>query len=179
MLGKSVVGAVVSGTVRIRLKNGRFRVLGADEEIPVGSTVDATKGKVKLTAATGAPGKVQTGVFHAGAFVVTQTRGRKPVTQLALNAALRCPKGKASSSAGKKVRRLWGDGKGSFRTRGRHGAATVRGTRWLTEDRCNSTKVTVRRGSVVVRDFARRKNKLVKQGQSYVARAKAKRKKNK
>ncbi len=50
----------VSGTVRIRLKNGKFRTLGANEAIPVGSTVDATKGRVRLTAAAGA-GKVQTG----------------------------------------------------------------------------------------------------------------------
>ena len=169
----------MSGTVRIKLKNGSFRELGAEESIPLGSTVDATRGKVKLTAAAGG-GALQTGMFYSGAFKVTQTGGtRKPVTQLALNGALSCATGKASSAAGKKVRRLWGDGKGAFRTRGRHGAATVRGTRWLTEDRCDSTKVTVARGTVVVRDFARKKNKVVKQGKSYVVRAKAKRKKGK
>ena len=69
------------------------------------------------------------------------------------------------------MRRLWGDGKGRFRTRGRHGAATVRGTKWLTEDRCTSTKVSVKRGTVLVRDFVKKKNKIVKKGQSYVARA--------
>jgi hypothetical protein len=30
--------------------------------------------------------------------------------------------------------------------------------------------VTVKRGTVVVRDFAKRKNKIVKKGRSYVAR---------
>ena len=30
-----------------------------------------------------------------------------------------------------KSRKLWGDGKGKFRTKGRYAAATVRGTRWL------------------------------------------------
>jgi hypothetical protein len=40
---------------------------------------------------------------------------------------------------------------------------------WLTEDRCGSTKVTVKRGTVVVRDFAKHKNKIIKKGHSYVA----------
>jgi hypothetical protein len=174
--GKSVVAGKVSGTIRIKLKNGKFRTLGANESIPLGSTIDATKGRVRLTSAAGG-GKVQTGDFYKGAFVITQTKGSKPITQLALSGALSCAKGKkASTSAKKKVRRLWGDGKGRFRTRGRHGAATVRGTKWLTEDRCDSTKISVKRGSVVVRDYAKKKNKIVTKGQSYVARAKSKKK---
>ena len=161
----------VSGTIRVKGKNGRFRTLGADEEIPLGSTVDATKGKVELTSASNAAGATQTAQFFQGAFVITQTRGAKPVTQLALVGKLSCPKGKqASTSAKKKVRRLWGDGKGRFRTKGKHGAATVRGTKWLTEDRCGSTLVRVRRGTVSVRDFAKKKTVVVKKGKSYVAR---------
>ena len=175
VLGKSVVAGVVSGTVLIKLKGGKFRRLRDDEAIPLGSTVDATKGRVNITSAAGG-GKTQSGDFYQGMFVITQTRGAKPITQLALAGKLSCPKKKkgkkASTSAKKKkVRRLWGDGKGRFRTKGKHGAATVRGTRWLTEDRCGRTKVTVKRGSVVVRDFAKRKNKIVKKGRSYVARA--------
>ena len=105
---------------------------------------------MRLTSAAGG-GKTQSAVFYQGAFVVTQTRGAKPVTQLALTGKLSCGKGKASSSARKKkVRRLWGDGKGRFRTKGRYGAATVRGTKWLTEDRCNGTLVRVKRGVVAV-----------------------------
>ncbi len=174
-LGKSFVAGAVSGTVRIKLRNGTFRTLGANEEIPLGSTVDATKGKVRLTAAVGAAGATQSALFYQGAFVVTQTGGPKPVTQLALNEALaRCPrKGSASSSARRKrVRRLWGDGTGRFRTKGRHGAATVRGTKWLTEDRCSGTLFRVKRGSVSVRDFVKRKTIVVKKGKTYVARPK-------
>ena len=163
---------MVSGTVRIKGKNGKFRRLRADEAIPLGSTVDATKGRVHIISAAGG-GKTQAGDFYQGAFVITQTRGAKPITQLALSGKLSCAK-KASrrrtSAKRKKVRRLWGDGKGRFRTKGRHGAATVKGTKWLTEDRCGRTKVTVKRGTVVVRDFAKRKNKVVKKGHSYVAR---------
>ena len=169
VLGRSVVAGRVSGTVRVKAKGGSFRTLGAGESIPLGSTVDATKGKMRLTSASNAAGATQSAVFFQGAFVITQTRGSKPVTQLALSGRLSCPK-RASTSARRRVRRLWGDGRGRFRTRGRHGAATVRGTKWLTEDRCGSTKVTVRRGTVVVRDFAKRKNKVVTKGRSYVAR---------
>jgi hypothetical protein len=176
VLGKSVVAGVVSGRVRIKGKDGKFRTLGANESIPLGSTVDATKGKVRLTSAAGG-GKTQSGVFYQGAFKVTQTRGSKPVTQLALSGKLSCGKGKASSSARKKkrVRRLWGDGKGRFRTKGRYGAATVRGTKWLTEDRCNGTLLRVKRGVVAMLDFARKKTVLIRRGKSYLARPKKKR----
>ena len=52
-------------------------------------------------------------------------------------------------------RRLWGNGRGRFRTRGRYGAATVRGTKWLTDDRCDGTLVRVKRGKVAVKDLQR------------------------
>ena len=41
------MAGVVSGTVRIKGKSGKFRTLRADETIPLGSTVDATKGRVR------------------------------------------------------------------------------------------------------------------------------------
>ncbi len=173
-LGESVVAGKVSGTIKVKGRNGKFRTLGANESIPLGSTIDATKGRVRLTSAAGPAGQIQTADFYLGAFVITQTGGSKPVTQLALAGALKCStkkSNKASTAAKKKVRRLWGDGHGRFRTKGRRAAATVRGTKWLTEDRCDSTKVTVKRGTVVVRDFARRKTVVVKKGHSYVARS--------
>jgi hypothetical protein len=180
VLGKSVVAGAVGGTVKVKGKNGKFRTLGANESIPLGSTIDATKGRVRLTSAAGPAGQVQTADFYQGSFVITQTAGSKPITQLALAGSLRCSSskpGKASAAARKKkVRRLWGDGHGRFRTKGKRAAATVRGTKWLTEDRCDSTKVTVKRGVVLVRDFVKKKNVVVKKGHSYVARAKKKKK---
>ena len=61
-----------------------------------------------------------------------------------------CPKGKKASSAAakKKTRKLWGDGKGKFRTQGNFSSATVRGTRWLVIDRCDGTLTQVAQGSV-------------------------------
>ena len=46
----------------------------------------------------------------------------------------------------------------------------MRGTKWLTEDRCDRTRISVRRGRVSVRDFIKKKTKLIKAGGSYTAR---------
>jgi hypothetical protein len=78
----------------------------------------------------------------------------------------------ASASRSRKVRRLWGrDSGGRFRSHGRHSHATVRGTRWLTVDRCDGTLTRVTDGSVVVRDFRRHRNVVVRAGHSYLAKA--------
>ncbi len=177
-LGKSVVVGKVSGTVLVRLR-GRLRTLGSLTSIPLGTTVDATKGRVRLISAAAPGGVVQTADFYQGQFKVTQTKGNSPITQLTLNGRLSCGKGKASSSQRRrKTRKLWGDGTGRFRTRGRHGAATVRGTRWLTQDRCNSTKFTVRRGSISVKNIRTKKTRTVAAPKSLTVKPKKRKKKN-
>ena len=62
--------------------------------------------------------------------------------------------------------------RGRFRTKGKHSAATVVGTKWLVEDRCDSTLTRVKRGKVKVRDFAKKKTVTVRKGKRYIARAK-------
>jgi hypothetical protein len=176
-IGETVVAGAVSGTVRVKDDGGGFRSLRATQPIPVGSMVDATKGTVRLTSAANTDGATQTAEFYQGSFRITQTRGSRPITELALTGKLSCPTRKKGSRATasarrKKVRRLWGEGKGRFRTKGRYGAATVKGTKWLTEDRCGSTLVRVKRGRVSVRDAVKRKTVLVTKGHSYAARAK-------
>jgi hypothetical protein len=49
----------------------------------------------------------------------------------------------------------------------------VRGTEWTVEDRCDGTLTIVhgRRGSVIVRDFRRRRNIRLRAGRRYLARA--------
>jgi hypothetical protein len=47
----------------------------------------------------------------------------------------------------------------------------VRGTIWLTEERCNGTYFEVEEGRLKVRDFARKKNVTLRAGDSYLARA--------
>jgi hypothetical protein len=114
--------------------------------------------------------------FYDGLFRFGQGKGAKPLTTLTLIEKLSCPKkgGKASVAAKKKKkkRRLWGDGNGKFRTQGEFSSATVRGTRWLTEDGCDSTLTRVVKGSVSVRDFVKRKTVVVKAGKKYVAKSK-------
>ena len=75
----------------------------------------------------------------------------------------RCP-------AAKVVRRLWAKGKGKYRTRGRYAAATIRGTEWLTADRCDGTLVRVTQGRVEVANLPLRRNVIVRAGRSYLAR---------
>ena len=68
------------------------------------------------------------------------------------------------------VRQVWGDGKGQFRTKGRYASATVRGTRWLTADRCDGTFVRVQRGVIAVNDVPNRRQVTLRAGRSYLAR---------
>jgi CSLREA domain-containing protein len=166
--GKNVNVLLKSGTVKVKLPGRkRFRTLSDDEQLPVGTTVDTTKGRVTLVAAGG-----QAADFYAGIFRIGQKKGSKPLTTLTLTEKLSCPKaGNAIASAKKKKRRLWGDGSGRFRTKGKHSAATVVGTKWLVEDRCKSTLTRVVRGRVSVRDFVKKKTVIVRAGKRYTARA--------
>ena len=93
------------------------------------------------------------GIFKIGQSEEVQAHDTHAGREAELPAA-----GKASAAAKKKKkRRLWGDGKGRFRTKGKHSAATVVGTKWLVEDTCTSTLTRVARGKVRVRDFAKKK----------------------
>ena len=69
------------------------------------------------------------------------------------------------------LQKLLATAHGRFRTRGRFSAGTVRGTVWGTRDRCDGTLTVVRRGTVLVRDFRRRKTIAVHAGHTYLARA--------
>ncbi|HEX6712087.1 MAG TPA: hypothetical protein VF066_01835, partial [Thermoleophilaceae bacterium] len=68
-------------------------------------------------------------------------------------------------------RHLWGEGSGSFRTVGRYAAATVRGTTWLTDDRCDGTLIRVKAGAVTVRDLVKRRSFSLRAPREYLAKA--------
>ena len=74
----------------------------------------------------------------------------KPIVELRLTGGdfKACAKRAAQSRAktAKTVRRLWAKGSGKFRTRGRYASAAIRGTDWLTADRCDSTFVKIAGG---------------------------------
>ena len=67
------------------------------------------------------------------------------------------------------VGELWGNGKGSFQTKGRYAAATVRGTIYHVADRCDGTLTEVQQGVVTVQDFVHNRTVTVNPGENYLA----------
>ena len=149
--------------------------LAGDASLPVNSTIDASRGVVSLTTARDAKGTPADGSVLGRQFKVLQ-RG-SGVTELRLEGGnfRSCTANRAKqvqSSKKRFVRRLWGkDRRGRFRTRGRRAQATVRGTAWLTEDRCDGTRFVVKEGAIDVRANGSRKSRLVRAGKSYLVRA--------
>jgi hypothetical protein len=167
---KTVVAGVVSGTIRFRAPGAKsFVTLTADQALPLGSTLDTRHGVMELSSVPRVGAHAQTSRFYSGLFKVTQP-GR--VTQVALTQPLaRC--GRAAGAAKKpRTRRLWGDGAGSFRTKGQYSSATVRGTKWLVQDSCAGTLTKVVRGVVTVRDAVRHKTVVLRAGKKYLAKPK-------
>jgi hypothetical protein len=134
-----------------------------------------------MVSATGQGNRTQSGKFSAAVFQVLQSSKRRDrgLTELSLKGGnfKRCgstARGTRTASAAlsrRTIRRLRSSVSGRFRTRGRNSSATVRGTVWTTIDRCDGTLTQVRRGTVVVRDFKRRKNVVLRAGKSYLAKA--------
>jgi CSLREA domain-containing protein len=163
--GETVNVSEARGRVRVRLPGSdEFFELEDAQQVPVGSTFDTVRGRVNLVAAG-----QQRSWFYQGVFRLGQSKGARPLSTLTLTGRLSC--GRGANIAAKRKRRLWGDGKGKFRTKGKHSAATVVGTRWLVEDRCNGTLTRVVKGRVRVRDFRARRTVVVKAGKRYFARA--------
>ena len=75
----------------------------------------------------------------------------------------------AFAAASKTLQLLKSSAKGKFSTKGKYAAATVRGTKWTTADRCDGTQVHVNSGSVAVTDLVRHKTVVLHGGQSYLA----------
>ena len=190
--GKSVAVGVKKGVILVRRPGAAVSVpLDPGQPVPVGSVLDATQGTLSLTVATPtgvartaqAGGATQTADFTGSQFVVRQT-ARTAQTQLRMiggdfsqcgATARSATKGTAFAAANRKrrVRSLWGSGKGRFTTRGKNSSATVRGTIWRVTDRCDGTLTTVTRGVVVVHDHGRNRTKVVRAGQSYLVRRSA------
>jgi hypothetical protein len=172
--GKKVNLKLLSGIVLYKPPGSRkFLKLTDDVQVPVGTTLDTLKGRVSITASSDLKGGTNKSWFYSGVFKVTQALAAKPVTELRLSQPISCTGKKASAAAKKpKTRKLWGDGSGSFRTRGSFSSATVRGTKWVVIDRCDGTLTRVARGVVTVRDFVKRKTVIVRAGKQYLARKK-------
>jgi hypothetical protein len=168
----------VSGQVLVKEpSSGKFVPLTGTTEIPVGSQVDTTRGTIKLIAGLGG-GKTNSANFNDGLFKIQQKHAKNAYMTLLVqggNFAICRTRALSASSVDAKrkrqVRRLWGNGKGRFTTKGRYSSATVRGTHWLVQDRCDGTLTRVLRGIVKVKDFRKHTTVNVRAGHSYLAKA--------
>ena len=174
-----IIGAKpVSGRVLVKEPGeNKFMELDGQTEIPIGSRVDVTRGVIALTSGLGG-GRTNSSRFFSGQFTILQKKKRNAMTTLRLEGGnFRACGRRALSALGtdakrkRPVRKLWGDGKGRFATKGRYSSATVRGTKWLVQDRCDGTMTRAQRGVVLVRVFSTRKTVVLRAGQSYLAKA--------
>jgi uncharacterized repeat protein (TIGR02543 family) len=162
------------GTVLINV-NGRFVPLTNFRQVVLGTELDTTKGRVRLTSPDGS-----TGTFFEGRFKILrvfETVGGKKTafTLILLSAPLtECAKRTTSGATGnaqrpgkKVIRHVWGNTKGKFRTRGKYASATVRGTLWETLDYCDGTLVIVRSGRVDVFDVVKKVHHFITGGRSF------------
>jgi hypothetical protein len=184
----------VSGNILVKLPGVQgFVPLGPEVQIPLGSTIDARNGKVRLFAARGGgvgrvvPGigparagglELQSAVFGSGMFKVGQQQQQaKLITRIDLTGGnfSQCRSG--GTSPVKRVRRIQAVGEGSFSTKGRYGTATASSstatTSWNTVDQCNGTLVKAREGRLVVHDLARDRTIRLKAGERFLIRKSA------
>jgi hypothetical protein len=159
--GKQAVVQRVGGSVTVTPKGASSPIrLTGPRLLKMGSTIDTTRGTVKVTTTRDARGHTQFGTFSQGAFVLTQTKGSSPLTDLTLAGGDfgACPprsggrlSNDVTAARSRAVRSLFGHAHGRFRTRGRNSTASVRGTQWVTEDTCSGTRTDDRQGRVVTK----------------------------
>jgi virginiamycin B lyase len=175
VLGKTFVAKAKHGRVRVKARGASgFHTLTAGASLPVGSVVDASDGRVRVRSATDAAGHAQGVTLSGGRFTVRQARTPGGLTRIALRGRLDCTTATASIARRHRHhrrRRLWAlDSGGAFATIGLDSITTVRGTKWLTEDRCSGTLTVVRRGTVVVRERASGRRFVLHAGDRHFAR---------
>jgi uncharacterized repeat protein (TIGR01451 family) len=179
--------AIGTGTVTI---NGKL--INPDQLLTVnsGDDVDVTDGSLTIATSDGSVGTFSssqptarrqtsstarsTANLHAE-FIVSQPASGGLTTLTLAGAsfdACGTPR-KLSATNQTPVRQLWGSAKGNFSTKGRFAAATVRGTIWLVQDRCDGTLAQVVQGLVDVLDTTKNTTVSVAAGQNYVALAPA------
>jgi hypothetical protein len=182
VLGESVDLAQLTGQVVVRYpgrgRNGRVARLRGRAPLPVGTVVDSRRGRVRLVSSRGGKRR-QAGRFRAGVFQVRQHPGRRGLTELVLRGGLAGCRGHAAADGSAQAathlrrRRLWGSGRGRYRTSGRYSSGSVRGTKWLTVDSCAGTLTVVVEGVVEVRDFVTGETITLRAGQRYFAASRA------
>ena len=168
----------VSGLVRIKKPGSpTFETVGSNIQIPFGTIVDATQGKVTITTVD-AGGATQSVTFYSGEFKITQAKDGSALATLQGGSFSSCPKAKhrrhgrkASAARKKRVRKLWAEGHGKYSTKGNYATGAALGTRWVTEDFCEGTLIRVVLHRVFVTDLVTHRHLTVKAGHSYFAKA--------
>ena len=176
-VSQTVVAGPVSGTILVKVPGGdEFEELDQQQLLPEGTIVDATGGEVRVVSEVPpgqGPPDDDSGTRHAivseGRFKVLQDDAAPFTTEFRLAGGTPCGARKRAPSFKRQLNVL---AKGRHRSRGRHGAGTVRGTEWLTRDQCNGTFFEVFEGSVKVKDFAKGRNVNVDAGETYLAKKK-------
>lgn len=183
-LGKTFNAEPVSGIVYL-LEHGKLIPITENTQIPVGSILDTLHGSLMLHTSTGKNGKTYEGTFGGAVFKFNQMASgpSKGLSTLTLwegtpggvPAYASCKaKGAADAHAAlssRVLQTLRSHVSGSFRTRGRYAAGTVRGTQWTTTDRCDGTLISVQVHSVLVINLYTSKTFLISAGHHYLARA--------
>jgi hypothetical protein len=156
-----------------------------------GATIDVTNGTLTLTNSDhgfGTFGNVQpspqrrTQSLHRAAagtvpavFTLTQAaQAGAPVLLTLVQgdfSVCKAPRKLAAANA-TPVRQLWGKAHGLFTTKGRYGAATIRGTIWLEQDRCDGSLTRAIDDVVEVADLVKSTTVTLQPGQSYLAQPK-------
>ena len=173
--GRSERVEPVSGTVLVRPRGSRtFVALRAGQLLPDGSEIDTRRGVARVVvAATRDGATTASALVSEGRAIIDQNQAARPTTTLRLSQPLACPRASRAAAAAKRKRKrkvfVETDG-GRFRTRGNYGAAVASGTQWRTTDRCTSTRIDVREGTVKVRDRVRKRTVRVTAPGSYTAR---------
>ncbi len=190
--------SVVAGTVLVREPGSASFVPLKGQTVPIGSTVDASKGIVRLVTAADYLGRrdrrhrTQTGVFSAGIFILKQLTAREqlrdeqgrrrrarsvPVTGLVLTSApgaVVAAGCRRTGAPGKGVvRALHGVAKGLYQTVGAASTTTTQDATWTVEDRCDGTLTAVSKGHASVSFVAHHHPRTVTvgAGQSYLVTA--------
>jgi hypothetical protein len=176
-----VVAPRIAGTTVAPLGAPGALPLLEQDIVPSGSAVDATAGKIAVTAAKDPSGVQQTAEIYDGPFTVSQVDSPRGTTT-----DLRVPRLDGCGGSGarsvpsdfratkkkkakrkKKQRRLWvSDRGGNWRTSTGSTSASSVGTRWATTLLCDGTRVTVSEGRVRVRDRRTGRSVLLSPGQS-------------
>ena len=168
----------VAGLVRVKLPGSkRFVDLTGLRQVPFGTIIDASHGRVVVTTMS-AGGQLQAMTFYQGEFRLTQNAKGIVLATLVGGSFKGCPRVHAHShlahaSSAKKhvVRKLWASGHGSYTTKGNYASGAVLGTRWLTEDRCDGTLISVYTDEVAVTNLLTHRRRTVKAGHSELVKA--------